>query len=537
MGIRAAKIRSIALAAFFFLSLSADLGAESLAFLESEPRFKELGSLPEPISLKDLEDMALLASGVKSEALGSYEERLAKLFASLRGEVGSISDAAAKGEAVLAFLHRGPLKAYKEDATTLDGLLDTGLYNCVSSAVLYALAARSLGLEVEGARTSDHAFCVLVVKGRRIDVETTNRYGFDPGEKKEFKDSFGQATGYAYVAPGGYGDRRSSSAKELVGLILSNRASKLERSGSFAQAVQLGSDYVALCPGDETRAFFADRINNYIADLASRRDYSGAESAAIAAAEALPSEKKLAVLAKTASYNRAAAMAQAGDWAGAFDRATSLLAAPKDSTAKALSELASNSLMNLALKDARKGDYASARTAVADRALRAEAQAVKAAYAAIGDMELVKAANELPFAEALAAAERLLGSGEVDWARYAQAALTFYGREAARLGNSGDWLGSAALADEGASRLADGKLGDAKVSATQARELKRVAQTMRRNYAVEAHNRFASLYNAGKYTEAQAVIEEALISLPGDENLARDLATAEDAAAAAAKKR
>jgi hypothetical protein len=530
MGRPSARILALASAALVLFSLSSDLGAESLSFLASEPRFEELGSLAEPLSLESLEEAALLASGVKGDALGPYEDRLAKLFSSLRGEAGSIQDEAAKGEAVLAFLHRGTLKAYSEDATTLDGILDTGRYNCVSSAVLYALAAKSLGLEVEGARTSDHAFCVLVARGRRIDVETTNRYGFDPGEKKEFKDSFGKATGYAYVAPGSYGDRRRASARELVGLILSNRASTLERSGRFAQAAQLGSDYAALCPGDETRAFLADRVNNYIADLASRRDFAGAEAAAIAAAEALPSEPKLVALAKTASYNRAAAMAQAGDWAGAFDRATSLLAANKDSMAKALSELASSSLMGLALKDARKGDYASARAAVAQRAARAESAAVKAAYAAIGDMELVQAANELPFDAALGAADRLLGSGEVEWTRYAQAALTFYGREASRLGKAGDWLGAAAVAEAGAARLGDGKLGDAKAAAVQAGELKRLAQAMRRNYATMAHNRFAALYNAGKYAEAQAAIEEALALLPGDESLARDLAMAREAA-------
>jgi hypothetical protein len=517
MGISAAKVKAIALAASLIICGSACLGAESLTFLRSEPLFAELGALPEPLGLKSLEEMALLASGIAPEALASYEARLAKLFAGLRDETASIQEQAAKGEAILAFLHRGPLKAYREDATTLDGILDTGEYNCVSSAVLYVLAAKSLGLEAEGARTSDHAFSVLVTKDRRIDVETTNPYGFDPGEKKEFKDSFGRATGYAYVAPGGYGDRRSASAKELIGLILSNRASKLERYGRFAEAAKLGADYAALCPGDETRAFLVDRINNYVADLASRRDYEGAESAAIAAAAAWPSEPKLAALAATASYNRAAALAQAGDWAGAFDRATS----------KALRELAASSLMSLALGSARKGNFAQARADLAARADRADAAALKAAYAAIGDIELVSAANTLPFGEALRAVDRLLASGEVEPARYAQAAATVYGREASRIGNTGDWLGAAALADGGVAKLREAKLGDAKYTA----ELTRLAQTMRRNFAVEAHNHFASLYNAGKYAEAQTAIETALASLPGDASLERDLAAAKDAAA------
>ena len=57
------------------------------------------------------------------------------------------------------------LRAYREDATTLDGILDSGTFNCVSSAVLYALAAGSLGVEVAGVRTSDHAFCTVMADG------------------------------------------------------------------------------------------------------------------------------------------------------------------------------------------------------------------------------------------------------------------------------------------------------------------------------------------------------------------------------------
>ncbi len=283
------------------------------------------------------------------------------------------------------------LRAYREDATTLDGILDTGLFNCVSSAVLYMLAVRDLGIEVEGVRTSDHAFINVVIGGRSIDVETTNPYGFDPGGKKEFKDSFGRVTGFAYVAPGGYGDRKTISGRELVGLILSNRVATLERKGSFSEAARLGADYAALCPGPDSRAFLVDRINNYITDLESRRDFAGAQSAALAAAAELPSEPKLAELARAASYNEAIAIAQSGDWAAAFEAAVGDAAAwPGDSAAAAL---VSASLSSLAQAYARKGDFAGARTAVEERAGRAGPAATAAALSLVGDVELVGAAE------------------------------------------------------------------------------------------------------------------------------------------------
>jgi hypothetical protein len=52
---------------------------------------------------------------------------------------------------------------------------------------------------------------------------------------------------------------------------------------------------------------------------------------------------------------------------------------------------------------------------------------------------------------------------------------------------------------------------------------------MRHNYAADAHNRFAALYNNGAYTAAEAVLHEALGALPGDPILEHDMATLDEA--------
>jgi hypothetical protein len=530
--------RSALAATMLCLALAATgLGAQAPPpdFLRAERGFAELGALPDPLNVPSLERAALLASGLTPESSVPYESKLRALFEALGAYAGTIADPAAKGEAVLGFLHERVLRAYSENATSLNGILDAGIYNCVSSAVLYMLAARDLGLDVDGVRTSDHAFCTLLAGNRRIDVETTNPYGFDPGNKKEFKDSFGSATGYAYVAPGGYGDRKAVRDRALVGLILSNRASMLERVGRFAEATKLGADSDELCRDADSKAFLLDRINNFVVDFESRRDFVGAETAARAAAAALPGESRIAALSFTASYNRAAALAQAGDWVGAFDRATALgtelegaaaagteLDAAVARDARALGELEASSLAGLARSYARAGDFTLARQAVAERAGRAGTEATKAAYAAVGEVELVRAVNERPFAEAAAIADRILVAGEVTTARYAQAMSAIYGNEAGRIGSAGDWLGGAALAEAGIAKLAAAK-------AESDGDLARLAQLLRHNFVVEAHNRFAALYNAGKYAEAQAIMEKAFASLPGDPSLARDLAAAKDA--------
>ncbi len=487
------------------------------AFLEPEPGFAELGALTEPLGRSRFELAALLASGVKSERLASYQSKLDRILDGLKTELerGGADGKAAKAEGALTYLHKNVLRAYREDATTLDGILDSGTFNCVSSAVLYALAASSLGVEVAGVRTSDHAFCTVMADGRSIDVETTNPYGYDPGDKKGFKDSFGHATGYAYVAPGGYGDRKAITAVDLVGLILSNRSSMLERSGRYTEATRLGADYAALCPGKESRAFVVDRVNNLVADLERRRDYAGAETAALAAVAAYPDEARLSALARTASYNRAAALGQAGDWEGAFDAAFRVSStSPPDA---ATASLLANSLAGLAQNHVRAGNFALARRAVAERAGRAGPSATAAAYAIVGEQELVQAANGRPFAEAASTVDRIFAAGEVSRARYSQAVTTIYGNEAGRRGSGGDWLGGAALAELGASKVPGDK------------SLIGLATTLRHNFVADAHNHFARLYNAKDYSGAKAAITAALAALPGDSTLKHDLASAEAA--------
>ncbi len=491
--------------------------AQDSAFLRPDPGFSELGYLREPLDAASLARAALLASGTASDRIPSYESRLAQILR--RATAAANAAVAAKPEAILTFLHKEVLRAYSEDSNGLDGILDSGLFNCVSSAVLYAIAARSQGFEVEGVKTSDHAFCSVRVGGRSVDVETTNPFGFDPGDKKEFKDSFGRATGFAYVAPGGYGDRKAIGLRELAGLILSNRSSLLERAGRYPEAARLGADYAALCPGPDSRAFQVDRINNLVAAFEARRDFAGAEGAARAASAALPGEPRLAALARTAAYNRAVNLGQSGDWEAAFE--ASAQAASVSPGDRAAAALVSSSLQGLAQAYARRGEFEAARRAVSERSGRAGPEATAAALALVGEIELVRAANDLPFAAAAAVADRVLAAGEVSAARYAQALAAIYGNEAGRIGSGGDWLRGAALADQGAAKVGKSSAGGGSLAA--------LAQSLRRNFVAEAHNRFARLYNSGDFAGAKAALTAALSAMPGDPTLARDLASAEAA--------
>jgi len=128
-------------------------------------------------------------------------------------------------------------------------------------------------LSVGGVRTSDHAFCSVLVNGQQVDVETTNPDGFNPGAKKEFTDSFGKVTGFHYVPPGRYGDRRAIGEKELLSLILYNRVSEYGDSRFFKDALQPAVSAYALIGSDEMRGVMGIAFANYVTSLGVRQDY------------------------------------------------------------------------------------------------------------------------------------------------------------------------------------------------------------------------------------------------------------------------
>lgn len=300
--------------------------------LRPDPVLAALGSGSSPLSPPDLEALALRASGLPETSIPAYQARLEALLDRLEASVsasGAIS-AAARAEAALGFLHDNALKSYMSDATTLNLLLDTGSYNCVSSAVLYLIALRRLGIESGGIKTMDHAFSVVHAKGRDIDVETTNRYGFDPGSRKEFSNSFGNVTGYSYVPPGNYAARRKIGERELISLVLSNRIAMAEEVGEFRAALAMASDCAALSLETEAgraegRKLLLDCVNNLGASLQARRDYASIEALARSAEATLGKDPRITGLLSIAVYNRLLGLFQGKDWQAAVVEADKAL--------------------------------------------------------------------------------------------------------------------------------------------------------------------------------------------------------------------
>ncbi|HVO38279.1 MAG TPA: hypothetical protein VMV03_04545 [Spirochaetia bacterium] len=264
---------------FILLIAIQPLAAQTKPALQSFPELtplplaEQLSTTREPLAVETMVDAALQFSGAPEDVSAADKDKLAALMKRFRDEVADLTGQEELAEKTLIFLHRNLLTTYTERQTRIDTALETGVFNCVSSAVLYMILAKSVALSVGGVRTVDHVFCTVMISGEPVDVETTNPYGYNPGTRKEFSDSFGKVTGFSYVPPSNYHDRRVIGEKELLALILYNRVSEYTAGRYYRDAVGPSVSAYALMGNDEFRGFMVTAFSNYVTWMASRRDF------------------------------------------------------------------------------------------------------------------------------------------------------------------------------------------------------------------------------------------------------------------------
>jgi hypothetical protein len=188
-----------------------------------------------------LAEAALIGSGVTDAAeRKTYLTTIDGLEQEAREAVAEAKTPSDTGEKLLAFLHApgGPMRKYVADQTSLAVLLDTGEFNCVSSAMLYNVLAGRLGLEVRAVELLDHShvFSLLRDGERSLDVETTNPRGFNPKRKKSHPAAKAK-------------NRREIGSVGLVAIVFANRYGLLGEEAQHREAVRAGLCAMALDRG------------------------------------------------------------------------------------------------------------------------------------------------------------------------------------------------------------------------------------------------------------------------------------------------
>jgi hypothetical protein len=126
---------------------------------------------------------ALVASGVPDDKLAAEERRTRQALAPAIARARRVRTPAEQGRLLLHALHETVLVRYDANATDIDDVIATGEFNCLSSALLYVIAAHELGLATHAMVTKRHAFARVAVGDTSFDVETTtpNGFGIDRG--------------------------------------------------------------------------------------------------------------------------------------------------------------------------------------------------------------------------------------------------------------------------------------------------------------------------------------------------------------------
>jgi tetratricopeptide (TPR) repeat protein len=307
------------------LLAAAPLAAQRAPTIEipaPHPLAARLAAASEPLPLDDLVDAALAFSGVGDASLPAYRRRLLDVVAGFQAAAAGIADPGLLASRALEYLHAATLRRYDFRQVRIDTLLDSGTYNCVSSAVLYLILARSVGLSVGGVRTTDHAFCAVQVGTRTIDVETTNPYGYDPGSRKEFTDSFGKVTGFAYVPPTNYRDRTPVGERGLLALILHDRVSFAIDRGDHAASLEPAITGWTLSGDELSRAALVTSVSNNAVLLGQSGRYDDAVSLLAQAERSFGADPDLVLRRQELLHNEVVSLVDAGD----LDAADSLLA-------------------------------------------------------------------------------------------------------------------------------------------------------------------------------------------------------------------
>jgi len=389
-------------------------------------------------------------------------------------------DARAKAETVLEFMHRRFLRGYSDRQTRVDTIVFSGQFNCVSSAALYIVLGTAVGLDVTGVMTKDHAFCSVRIGIDFVDVETTSLYGVDPGSKKEFHDSFGRATGFAYVPPRNYRDRTPIGRKALLSLILSNRSADLESQGRYSEAVGLAADRWALLGGDggTGREDLVARLLNYGTSLVN----SGNEPAAL-------------------------------DWA--------LKAVSQYGEDRRWDNFTHSAANNLLVKHIRGGRIVQARAELGRLGPLLDRSAGRELDRLVTDAELVEAAEvsvrsgDPAIFTAKAASARSAAAVPHNRIREIEIFATLKYTE--RIAREKGWAAAYAETEQAIARIGSD------------RKLEEALRAYRLNRIAELHNAFARFFNSKKYAEAYDAAAAAVAEFPDEPRLRTDQDAAERA--------
>ena len=262
---------------------------------------QQMISTTPPYSYTDYVTFALLASGLTGGQLDGPKQKIDQLIGQLTNELElrQVSEnVVSRSNHILQLLHTLVFEKYDPAQNRIDGILNQKTFNCVSSAVFYAVACRKFDIHITGVVTADHSLAQLKLsETAKFDIETTISSGFDPSSKTGILDQFGQLTGFAYVSSKNYRQRKEVGDRQMLALIFSNRYDQLTKEGKLKEATAaLYRAYLLAGDLPFTVNTWENAVNNYVVALEKEKQSSDTLYALTRFAKIFPKIKKIRAL-------------------------------------------------------------------------------------------------------------------------------------------------------------------------------------------------------------------------------------------------
>lgn len=226
----------------------------------------------EQITPRDMIAISLSFSLVKpgTEEWNKSFEKYDSLLGQVKKAQEKCSTEKELAEEILNILYADCLVKYGKHKDFMNNTLLRGEYNCVSSSVLYEALAIECGIDARAQIVPGHIFVSVYIDGKRIDVETTNSAGFEPGTKKV---KYVNGRKYESVCkPKNYSKRTEVSPLMASTRLAINNASLMNDDNELELAIPMAEAVLRLLKdsseGQATRFDFDKLLGNYALKVA-----------------------------------------------------------------------------------------------------------------------------------------------------------------------------------------------------------------------------------------------------------------------------
>lgn len=241
----------------------------------------------------------LIASGVGEKEVQAYLRQMNNIQKSILQykDIGRITKKRIQNNKtrekiatlIFDYLHQKEFKKYQEESTTLNELLKTGNFNCLSSTLMYLILLKKNSINAKIVALPSHVFTTIQLSKKIIDVETVVPTGFDFQSKYSYHNGFKNLTGFNYNPD--LLKRKTLSKWEIFAYIFANRAALAAKANQPKKAFQLALRVLAMSDNKNIPPNVVESYILYSSFLSENKKYDFAQAVLGEFIKQFPNEK------------------------------------------------------------------------------------------------------------------------------------------------------------------------------------------------------------------------------------------------------